>query len=216
MLYTSLLLLPFALLATAAPADHRDRGPPAYPGGPATHQDRPGQQHGGFFPSAADQAHNMHNDPISLTTMIWDLEDMHKSICKLNSTLGNYTGSWESEQPVYPAIANLHDRNRKSWHDATARRSAFSSADSKTIVDHSKRTVGASIPSMVETLKANKVRGFSNKHAIVVAGLKALKHDFDDWAGAMQAKLTGQTMEQGTMMKQVDDSLISGISHFGG
>lgn len=93
--------------------------------------------------------------PRDANTVYNDITGIDTAVRKLTLALNAYDGGITQSKPVFDATIDIHAINRKGFADANAS-GAFTSAESKRIVDHTDESVGKSIPASVKVLEAKK------------------------------------------------------------
>lgn len=189
MLFKSLIALSLALVATAQPLQARDL--------------------------VRANLNKQSQETTDVYKLVWDIKDIDDRCKKLNSTLDGYKGDWQTEAAVAQSIHGLHWANRKGFHDAKSRRTAFNSADSKSLVQFTGQSIGKTIPSILENLKSKK-SVLKGQEGTIVNGLKLMKWDFDSFAGQLKAKISDDQAAGAGTIQKIDNSLQSAIDYFSG
>ena len=119
-----------------------------------------------------------------------DITGIDTAVRKLTAAINAYNVGVTQAQPVFDAGQAVHVVNRQGFADAQAS-SAFSSADSKRIVDNTNAGVGKDIPISVKALESKKPlfdqAGLSGR---VESMILLLKNDHETFSLAVGAKLS--------------------------
>ena len=143
-----------------------------------------------------------------------DITGIDVAVRRLTAALNAYNGGIQQSSPVFNASIAIHAINRQGFVDANAS-PAFTSSESKEIVDNVNQSVGVSIPESVKVIEAKKPL-FDNAQltSLVKATIDLLKSDHETFSLATGAKLSLDQVAAGLAAAGKIDAVLQGASLF--
>lgn len=141
-----------------------------------------------------------------------DVTGIDIAVRNLTAAVTAYQGGIRQADPIFAAALAIHDINRKGFRDANAA-PAFTSAQSKAIVDNTNNSVGVSIPAGVVVIKAKKpLFDAAELTSLIKATIDLLKYDHETFSLAVGAKLSLDQVAGGAAAAGEIDASLQGAS----